>query len=148
MGPRSAFSSPGPWPGAMTDEHSVRPHVLLVDDDPAVARGVARLLQRHVRVVVEHGAAEALKRIREGERFDAVLSDVDMPVMNGLAFFERLAAEAPDVCRRFAFLTGGAADDERLTAAQRPCLLKPCSPTQLFELVRALVQGGSSSPAG
>jgi len=52
--------------------------VLIVDDDDAVARSLARALRRHhVHVETARGAVEALERMA-GASYDAVVSDHDM----------------------------------------------------------------------
>ncbi len=66
--------------------------VLVVDDDPAVARMVAAVLARQGAVVeVAHDGGEALARLARGP-VDAVLTDLTMPGMSGLALVR--AAEA------------------------------------------------------
>jgi CheY-like chemotaxis protein len=73
--------------------------VLHVDDDPAATELVERLLggrEWGFRVSTANSATEGLGRLRL-RQFDCVVSDYDMPDMNGLAFFETLRAEGCDV---------------------------------------------------
>lgn len=60
-------------------------NLLLVDDDARLRRAVASMLERagYSVQVAEHGG-EALERLEAGDRFDLVLSDVDMPVLDGI----------------------------------------------------------------
>jgi len=114
-----------------------RPRVLIVDDDPGVARGLARGLRRVADVVMELEPAAALERVKCGERFDLVLCDVMMPGMSGPELFERVVACAPELAAAFVFASGGmpAQVQERLRATGRPCLEKPISIAALLELL-------------
>ncbi|GAB6878279.1 hypothetical protein JCM17823_05530 [Halorubrum gandharaense] len=85
---------------------SDRIDVLHVDDDPAVLDLTAAFLDRElddVRVtsiddpddaldVLDGATAEHTDEEKTPTRFDCVVSDYDMPAMNGLAFFEQLRA--------------------------------------------------------
>jgi CheY-like chemotaxis protein len=53
-------------------------------------------------------AREALSRIATGERFDAVVCDLMMPVVTGMDLYAELLRVAPDVAGRIIFMTGGA----------------------------------------
>jgi CheY-like chemotaxis protein len=66
----------------MTSSRSLR--VLLVEDNAINQMVAAKLLERqgHAVVIVENGR-RALETL-EGEQFDLVLMDVQMPVMDGL----------------------------------------------------------------
>lgn len=54
--------------------------------------------------------AEALRHIGEGGSADAVVSDVLMPGINGVDFYDRLMEVAPQLHHRVVFLTGAARD--------------------------------------
>jgi CheY-like chemotaxis protein len=85
--------------------------ILVVDDDDAIRRVLRRLLeQAGHRVVEAESATMALELVGGQEPPDAVVSDVLMPGMNGLVFYEELAAKAPNLSRRLVFLTGAARD--------------------------------------
>lgn len=64
--------------------------VLVVDDDAALVRTVARVLTlRGFEVTTASNGAEALALI-ESNRFDVVVSDIAMPDMNGVQLLRRL----------------------------------------------------------
>jgi signal transduction histidine kinase/CheY-like chemotaxis protein len=113
--------------------------VLVVDDDPPVARSIARALRRFG-VEVAHSGAEALARL-EAHRFELVVSDVRMPGMSGPELHRR----AQSVRRLpFLFVTGGAgeADSRALEATGCEVLPKPLDPRLLVARVEALLDAG------
>jgi len=73
------------------------PHVLLVDDDPAIAKVLAGLLEQDdIASTWVSSGDEALARL--GKRsFHVVLSDLRMPGMDGLELLARIRAEHPGV---------------------------------------------------
>ena len=80
--------------------------ILHVDDEPRFAEMAATFVQRHdERFVVETAtsAGEALDRL-EGERFDCVVSDYDMPGQNGIEFLESVRESHPEL--PFVLFTG------------------------------------------
>lgn len=91
---------------------AVRPspaqHVLIVDDDAAVAELLAEVAGRigFIRTVVHSGeAAKAEVAVRQG-RFDAIICDIRMPSGDGPAFYDWLLAHYPALARRIGFVTG------------------------------------------
>ncbi len=80
-----------------------RPAVVVVDDDALVTSLVERMLEDRFRVTVFNDAQSALEALRGGLKCDVVLSDIMMPEMDGVSFYEQARGMAP-----FLFLTGGA----------------------------------------
>jgi signal transduction histidine kinase len=80
--------------------------VLLVEDEEAVRRPVARYLTRRGARVAEaaHGV-EGLAALAQ-ERPDVIVADLRMPVMDGLSFYRRLIADDPSLAERVLFLSG------------------------------------------
>jgi CheY-like chemotaxis protein len=70
-------------------------------------RSVRRLLPEYELVCVE-SAKKALALLDAGRPFDLIVSDVMMPEMSGIDFYEVLCARYPDDARRVVFVTGGA----------------------------------------
>lgn len=82
--------------------------VLVVDDEPMIAKAVQRTLANEHEVIAAGSADEVLRRVREGERFDILLCDLMMPQMTGMELYAELSRIAPDQANRIIFLTGGA----------------------------------------
>jgi signal transduction histidine kinase/ActR/RegA family two-component response regulator len=113
--------------------------LLVVDDDPLVARSVRRLLGGARHVTLAHDGPSALEELRKN-RYDVVLCDMVMPEMDGVSLLEAVRAERPAAARRFVFMTGSLFDCEsrkRLLAVSAPCVAKPLD---LGELTQALAQ--------
>ena len=76
-----------------------RIRVLLVDDHPVVRRGISACLSRHDQIELVGEAAngrEALEKSRT-LRPDVVVTDVDMPIMNGADLATALGKESPAI---------------------------------------------------
>ena len=71
--------------------------VLLVDDEPSVLKAYARSLAKAgFDVAQASDGADALRRVESGQ-FDAVLSDVSLPKVDGLTLLRRLRVRSPDL---------------------------------------------------
>ncbi len=105
-----------------------RPKVLLVDDEPLVLEALRRQHGQRFALVPAVGAAAALARIEAGEQFAVVVSDYQMPGMDGIEFLEHLCARAPQTVR--VMLTGQADVRVATEAVNRVAifrfLTKPC----------------------
>ena len=75
---------------------SPRPHqktILYVEDDRLQALIFIRkceCIAPRCSIVHETDGAKALRRLKRGEKYDIVISDVHMPVMDGIAFFQTM----------------------------------------------------------
>jgi CheY-like chemotaxis protein len=138
---------------AAAPDASRRLRVLVVDDEPMVADTVARLLRHDHDVTVATRGEDALSRITQGERFDAIVSDVMMPTMSGIELHEALQRLAPEQARRTIFLSGGAFTEHarnRLEQIGAPQLAKPVTAAALRSCVQriaARLSAGGDRPA-
>jgi two-component system NtrC family sensor kinase len=89
--------------------------VLVAEDEATVRELFARVLaQEGAEVVQAQDGAEAWARLVD-DRFDLVIADVRMPNLDGQQLYERVAAERPDLLRRFVFATGDLVRADTLT---------------------------------
>ena len=72
--------------------------LLYVDDEPALLELCRVFLEREgdISVVTVHSAGEALERIKN-ERFDAIISDYQMPELDGITLLKKVRAVSPDI---------------------------------------------------
>ncbi|MBI4800869.1 MAG: response regulator [Desulfarculus sp.] len=119
-------------------DHPAR--ILFVDDEPAVLVSLGRLLRGKFDLRVAASGREALGMLEREGPFAVVVSDLRMPLMDGVALLERLGQAAPDTVR--IMLTGCADLEMALRAVNQghvfQILSKPC-PADVLE--RALYQG-------
>jgi PAS domain S-box-containing protein len=73
--------------------------ILVVDDEPDVIAGMRQMLEQHnYRVWVAANGEEALKMAGgSGQRFDAMITDIMMPAMDGVALIRALRGLMPDL---------------------------------------------------
>ncbi len=131
---------PAPVPMAESDDgESLR--VLVVDDEPEVADMLRETLeQAGYEVATAESGAVALELLAEA-RFDAIVSDMRMPDMDGVALWQAVHERLPALSRRMLFVTGDTLSAGlRSFLAESGCeaLDKPFAPAELLRRIRAL----------
>ena len=84
-----------------------------------------------------------------GGGFDAVITDLRMPRLTGMALHELVARVAPDVSRRFIFSSGDTGDEEAAAYLARthcPVVQKPFELASLLALVERVAVDGAKQP--
>ncbi|HEY0972484.1 MAG TPA: ATP-binding protein [Gemmatimonadales bacterium] len=122
--------------------------ILFVDDEAALRQGMEAFGRRRgIGVVTASNGVTALEAV-ETTSFDAIVCDLRMPEMDGVAFLEALSARRPGLAARTVFVTGdvvgGAGIESRVPFApgRRPATLgKPFTFDQLEEAVYATLRG-------
>ncbi len=76
--------------------------ILVVDDEPDVEPLVLQRMRRQIRAgkysfVFAQNGIEALEKLREDSQIDMVLSDINMPRMDGLTLLEQIPNVDPDL---------------------------------------------------
>jgi PAS domain S-box-containing protein len=105
-----------------------RGRVLVIDDDVMVCAAVQRTLAPEHEVVVVMDARLGIEQIRRGERFDAILCDLMMPVVTGMEFYRVLREFSQDQAERVVFCTGAGCTvgaREFLDKVPNTCVEKP-----------------------
>lgn len=130
---------------------------ILVVDDSALNRAIARarLAELGATVFEASHAAEALRRIGEGWRPDAVLMDMNMPGMSGGEATRLIKARggsaAPIPVLAVTANPSGAAREAALAAGMDAYLVKPLMPallrSELLRLLEPQVQAAASESA-
>jgi two-component system cell cycle response regulator CpdR len=113
--------------------------ILIAEDEEALRALVARALaQDGHQVVAAADGGEALDRLaRDHVRFDLLLTDIKMPVMDGIALALATARDHPDVT--ILLMTGYADQRERahgLDALIHDVIAKPFSNQEIRSAVR------------
>ncbi len=113
------------------------PHVLVVDDDPAVRMLLLEYLGANDLRVSAVADGDAMMRVFEQDVIDLVLLDIRLPGENGIDLAMRLRARAQ---LPIILLTGRAEEADRvmgLEMAADDYVVKPFSPRELLARVRA-----------
>lgn len=115
--------------------------ILLADDDAATRDLVRRALEMDGhKVTATQDGMEALERLSGGDRFDVLVTDVQMPGLDGIALAERAAAAIPGIA---ILLMSGFPEQleksKRIASARVATLSKPFTLEQARAAVRGVV---------
>ena len=114
--------------------------VMVIDDEPAILKIMAESLRQRGYEVETYGSATECLDAYQGnstcqKHSDVILTDIDMPRMNGIEFLDLLQnRNCP--CQHIAVMTGGMFDDARLhKIKQRGCkvFMKPFSVAEFID---------------
>jgi CheY-like chemotaxis protein len=125
---------------------SVRPTILLVDDDADIREALADTLEDYgFSVITAAHGADALRCLRgmtSLPRF--ILLDLMMPVMDGYMFLEERRKDPVLVSIPVAVITAGHGVDRNRLGDGTPIVPKPIKLPQLMNTLRALHPGGTA----
>ena len=107
--------------------------ILLVDDDPNVLNAFRRQLRKDFNLHFAEGGASAIEMVRQNQPFAVVISDMQMPDVNGLDLLCFIRDHSPETVR--VMLTGNADQKTATDAVNEGQIFrfvnKPCSSEQL-----------------
>ena len=121
-------------------------NALVVEDSPPMRKMIVFALSRvrELDVVEADDGVDALRRIA-GTKFDIIITDINMPILDGLKLVKRLRADdnykdVPIVI----ITTEGAAEDRQraLTLGANAYITKPIQAQQVISLVREILNLG------
>lgn len=118
--------------------------ILLVDDEPAILDSVAAYLTMRQISVQRAGSAEAALQLLQHETYEAVVSDIRMPGMDGIKLYYATCRLNPVYERRFVFMSGYFMRDSVqsfLSSTELPCLEKPFPFDELCRALAPLLNG-------
>ena len=118
------------------------PMILVVDDEAGLRRVLDRILTRHGYRVLTAGSAEAAYELLTTEEADAILLDIHLPTMSGLALYLAIIHRWPALEGRIAIMTGDAeADEVRTWLEHHRCAVirKPFNLEQVTDWVAAVL---------
>lgn len=118
------------------------PRILVVDDDPVVAKSIDRVLTaKGFAVINAQNGEDALKKLKD-ETYDVVFTDIKMPGISGIEVAERIKASQPWL--PVVIITGyGSLENQSRAAAAGVSgfLNKPLSPEMIERSASEALEG-------
>jgi CheY-like chemotaxis protein len=111
--------------------------VLIVDDDKMVAELIGGILKNECIAEVASNGEDALQKIND-EHYAAIISDVNMPVMNGIEFYSKVVERYPDIKNSFLFFTTST-EPEHLSFFEKNGLSYLIKPSPINVLRKAII---------
>ena len=125
--------------------------VLIVDDEAPLRRVLDRLLSRHGLRVIGAGSAETAYELLADETPDAILLDIRLPTMSGLALYLAIVHRWPALDGRIAIMTGDAEADEVRTWLERhecAVIRKPFNLREVLDWLALTFRAGEERTRG
>ncbi|RKP56073.1 response regulator [Cohnella endophytica] len=126
--------------------------VMVIDDEEQIRHGIVKILSRYpgqLEVAGQHAnGLEAMLQLSgmEAGDLDVILTDIEMPMMNGLDFIERAKSSLPHLC---IIVLSGYNDFEYARKAMRAgaadYLLKPMDKVEVFRMLSRIEETKSAS---
>lgn len=115
--------------------------ILIVEDTPVLMQMLERVFSRDFSTATADNGRKGFEKIKENY-VDVIISDIEMPEMNGIAFFREAIRHDPDIGRRFLFFSGFISEEHKaiIDANHIPYLLKPASMTDLKQKVAEILE--------
>ncbi|WNS41798.1 response regulator [Paenibacillus sp. MMS20-IR301] len=125
-------------------------NLLIVDDEKMIRHGLKAMIEREYpsvySITMAGNGAEALELYQQ-ERQEVVITDIRMPIMDGITLLERLSAEAGPGEAPAVIILSGHDDFEYAKSAIRyrvkDYLLKPIRREELFEILERIAREGA-----
>ncbi len=116
-------------------------HILAVDDSQTMRDLVKEALETAgYKVTVAENGEDGLKKFREG-KFDLVIADINMPVMDGIAMIKeirKISKEVPIIT--LTTETEEAKKQEGRKAGADGWITKPFRPAQFLDIVKQILE--------
>ncbi|MDD2335420.1 MAG: response regulator [Geobacteraceae bacterium] len=118
--------------------------VLIIEDSPTMRQLIAFALKRlpGVRIVEAHDGVDGLKKL-SSDKFDLILTDINMPVMDGLKLVSLVRNDANYRTTPIVVITTEGAQEDRdraLSLGANDYITKPIQANRILELARTLLK--------
>lgn len=85
-------------------------NILIVDEEEMITTLIKSLLNRDGNIDVANNGEVALNYLEE-KFYKLIISDIEMPIMDGITFFKKAIAKFPSLHKRFLFMSGDLSPD-------------------------------------
>jgi two-component system, chemotaxis family, chemotaxis protein CheY len=118
--------------------------ILIIEDSPTMRQLIAFALKRlpGVRIVEAHDGVDGLKKL-SSEKFDLILTDINMPVMDGLKLVSLVRNDANYRTTPIVVITTEGAQEDRdraLSLGANDYITKPIQANRILELARTFLK--------
>jgi DNA-binding NtrC family response regulator len=125
-----------------------KPSVLVIDDESTIRAALRRFFKRRDWVFdeAEDGERGLEKLLTPGADYTAIISDLRMPGMSGMALHDEIARQRPELLDRLVFSTGDVAAKEAAEFVQRTRCMILEKPFELSKLGETLARIRTTTP--
>ncbi|WP_080056156.1 response regulator transcription factor [Spirosoma aerolatum] len=122
---------------------NARYHLLIVDENPYVVNILVETLSKDFKITIANSGQEAARLLIQGNRFDCVLTELDLTFFNGLELtklirMSRLASQTPVVI--LSNISDSATRIQCLEQGVDAFLSKPFNPLEVKAKLHALLR--------
>lgn len=119
-------------------ETNKKGNLLIVDDDINFLKLLEMYLKKHFNIATAKSGPEGLEIIKKGFNPGVIISDLNMPVMNGIEFLKETMKYAPNAIR---IILSAFANPQEIIAALNQSraymyLMKPVDQLQLIQIIK------------
>ncbi len=118
-----------------------KPTVLIVDDSPMMCRYLGLFLEKRFEVLTYTDSVKALTLVMSGFQPDLIVTDLDMPGLNGIALIQAIRKAMPHV--PLLVVSGAKESTERIKAlcvGADDLITKPFNPAELDVRLNKLIE--------
>jgi|ERR1039458_5612112 CheY-like chemotaxis protein len=114
--------------------------IFLMDDNPSFLDLYTKILRKNGFFTIGvSSAVDALEIINRGlTKVDLIITDINMPGLNGVEFYEIIKERRPELTNKIIFITGGIFSGEMLELLEQipnPKLQKPFETERLLQTI-------------
>lgn len=88
-------------------------NILIVDDEEMIIDLLRHLFKDDGKIDIAYNGKDALELI-EKKFYKLIISDIDMPKMDGISLFTEATSKFPEISNRFLFITGSLSQEKQL----------------------------------
>ena len=122
--------------------------VLIVDDNPCIRKLFKCVLKNRCNADTAENGQEAIEKL-EKKTFKLVISDIDMPIKDGITFYKEAIEKHPDLLGKFLFISGNLSSDriQFFKSHGIHYLQKPAHMTEIIEKADKILNEQYATPS-
>ena len=117
-------------------------NIMYIEDDVLATTKLKKILEKYFnKIIIASNGEDAFEKMKSEPKIDLIISDINMPKMNGLEFLEELRKDNFDI--PFIFVTARDEPDKMLKAIQLDInnyILKPINLQNLLSVIDKIVE--------